>query len=86
MSNKSFMRMHMPLVLPAGLFLAAGHEGSGLCLGPATAELISRHVLSAAGNSLALDGSSLDTGSFKDLLPAARLKAAEAEGVLAATA
>ncbi|KAG2496417.1 hypothetical protein HYH03_005643 [Edaphochlamys debaryana] len=38
----------LPLVGPVegapGLFLAAGHEGSGLCMGPATGELISRYV------------------------------------------
>jgi glycine/D-amino acid oxidase-like deaminating enzyme len=28
-----------------GVIVAAGHEGSGLCLGPATAELVVHHLL-----------------------------------------
>lgn len=39
----------MPLVGPVpgaqGLFIAAGHEGSGLTLGPATAELLCHYIL-----------------------------------------
>jgi glycine/D-amino acid oxidase-like deaminating enzyme len=33
-----------------GLFVAAGHEGSGLTLGPATGELISDYVLGKKGS------------------------------------
>ena len=63
----------------AGLFVAAGHEGSGLCLGPATAELLGRHVLrhvGANGKSTGPEVGSLDTASFRDLLPDARARAA----------
>lgn len=30
-----------------GLYMAAGHEGSGLCLGPGTAELVLEYALGA---------------------------------------
>ncbi len=33
----------------AGLFVAAGHEGSGLCLGPGTAQLLLRQIEQSAG-------------------------------------
>ncbi|KAG2442112.1 hypothetical protein HYH02_009601 [Chlamydomonas schloesseri] len=45
----------LPLVGPVagapGLFVAAGHEGSGLCMGPATGQLLSRHVRKHVGAS-----------------------------------
>jgi glycine/D-amino acid oxidase-like deaminating enzyme len=43
-----------PMVGPLceGLFIAAGHEGSGLTLGPATAELLVEDILGREGHSL----------------------------------
>ncbi len=38
------VRACMPACSPAGLFVAAGHEGSGLCMGPATARLLLHHM------------------------------------------
>lgn len=35
-----------------GVFVAAGHEGSGLCLGPATAELVVHYLLGGGERSL----------------------------------
>ncbi len=35
-------------VFLAGVFVAAGHEDSGLTLGPATAQLVAYHLLGAA--------------------------------------
>jgi len=39
---------HLPLIGPVrgapGLFLATGHEGAGVCLAPATGELITHHL------------------------------------------
>ncbi|GFR51438.1 hypothetical protein Agub_g13730 [Astrephomene gubernaculifera] len=67
----------LPLVGPVegapGLFVAAGHEGSGLCLGPGTAELLSRHIRKHVGGS-----GVLDTRSFDELLPDVRRRAAAA--------
>ncbi|KAG2422315.1 hypothetical protein HXX76_016140, partial [Chlamydomonas incerta] len=43
----------LPMVGPVagapGLFVAAGHECSGLCMGPATGQLLSRHVRKHVG-------------------------------------
>jgi len=50
-----------------GVILAAGHEGSGLCLGPATAELVAAYALGG-------DASAAPWAAA--LLPAARLAAA----------
>ena len=43
-----------PMVGPIaeGLFVAAGHEGSGLTLGPATAELLVEYILSKEHHAL----------------------------------
>ena len=63
----------LPLIGPVpglpGFIVAAGHEGSGLCLGPATASLVCQYLLDdrAAGDELKIE-------HFKDLLPAERLK------------
>ena len=63
----------LPLIGPVpglpGFVVAAGHEGSGLCLGPATARLVCQYLLDdrAAGDELKME-------HFKDLLPAERLK------------
>lgn len=67
----------LPPLAPPGLFVAAGHEGSGLCLGPATAELLSRHVLRHTVATTAAAGGSLDTASFAELLPDVRAQQAE---------
>ncbi|KXZ41516.1 hypothetical protein GPECTOR_420g277 [Gonium pectorale] len=68
----------LPMVGPVdgapGVFVAAGHEGSGLCMGPATGELLSRHVRRHLGEAPA--SGCLDTASFDELLPSARLRAA----------
>lgn len=81
----------LPLVGPVkdapGLFVAAGHEGSGLCMGPATGELLVRHIrkhatgagAGAGANTPSAGGSdSLDTRSFDDLLPDVRRREAKA--------
>ncbi|GLI67114.1 hypothetical protein VaNZ11_011322 [Volvox africanus] len=59
-----------PVACAPGLFVAAGHEGSGLCMGPGTGELLVRHIQTQMG------ASGQDTRSFDDLLPDARLRAA----------
>ncbi|GIL84910.1 hypothetical protein Vretifemale_13484 [Volvox reticuliferus] len=59
-----------PVVGAPGLFVAAGHEGSGLCMGPGTGELLVRHIRTHLG------ASGQDTRSFDDLLPDARLRGA----------
>lgn len=53
-----------------GVVVAAGHEGSGLCLGPATAQLVVQYVLGTQGVSEA--SSSLMTVAL-ELLPENRL-------------
>ncbi|GIL53567.1 hypothetical protein Vafri_9144 [Volvox africanus] len=58
-----------PVVGSPGLFVAAGHEGSGLCMGPGTGELLVRYIRTHMG------ASGQDTRSFDDLLPDARLRA-----------
>lgn len=69
----------LPLVGPVasqpGLFVAAGHEGSGLCLGPATAELVLQHALGGSGGAQAAAGA-LNAGAFEALLPDVRVAAA----------
>ncbi|UOW01953.1 FAD-dependent oxidoreductase [Agrococcus sp. SCSIO52902] len=49
---RPYARDHLPVIGPdlrvAGLFHAAGHEGAGIGLAPATAALIAHHVLGAA--------------------------------------
>ncbi|PNH06143.1 hypothetical protein TSOC_007518 [Tetrabaena socialis] len=74
----------LPLVGPVegapGLFVAAGHEGSGLCMGPATGELLSRHIrkhmAATSGEGAGGGDASLDTRSFDELLPDVRRRAA----------
>lgn len=39
--------MYLCVCVCAGLVVAAGHEGSGLALGPATAQLVLHHLLGA---------------------------------------
>ncbi len=53
--------------------VAAGHEGSGLCLGPATAELVVHHLL--GGGQGGSQGVQELLGATRDLLPAQRLQA-----------
>jgi glycine/D-amino acid oxidase-like deaminating enzyme len=53
-----------PLDAVQGLFLATGHEGSGLVLGPITGEIISSYVV---------DGNGPQTSSANVLLPCIRL-------------
>ncbi|KAJ9533808.1 hypothetical protein QJQ45_026900 [Haematococcus lacustris] len=63
----------MPLIGPVpghpGLFMAAGHEGSGLCLGPATVQLLSAYVTGQPGE--------VNVSRFTELLPENRLLCAE---------
>ncbi|EFJ47144.1 oxidoreductase [Volvox carteri f. nagariensis] len=63
----------LPLIGPVegapGLFVAAGHEGSGLCMAPGTGELLVRHIRTYMGVS------GLDTASFQDLRPDVRRRA-----------
>lgn len=63
----------LPIIGPVegcpGLFVAAGHEGSGLCLGPATAELVLRHALGPG----VVGAADLDAAAFAALLPAQRV-------------
>lgn len=54
-----------------GLFVAAGHEGSGLCLGPATAELVVHHMLGGDAGAASQELLKATT----DLLPERRLAA-----------
>lgn len=73
---------HTPDLLPmhshAGLFVAAGHEGSGLCMGPATAHLILHHLDAyhqwaeplEGANALGIGGSTV-----AELMPGVRLQA-----------
>jgi len=67
----------LPMVGPvpgcSGLYVAAGHEGSGLCLGPATAHLLKHHLLQG-GDTLQAAGVSTPLSHFKDLLPEERVK------------
>ena len=60
----------LPLVGPVpglpGFVVAAGHEGSGLCLGPATARLVCQYLLGER-----VEGG-LTIDRFKELLPAVR--------------
>ena len=55
--------------------VAAGHEGSGLCLGPATAELVVHHLLGNAAQ--AGDGGAVEEllHATQELLPERRLAA-----------
>jgi glycine/D-amino acid oxidase-like deaminating enzyme len=54
-----------------GVFVAAGHEGSGLCLGPATAELVVHHLMGGQEG----DASQELIKATTDLLPERRLAA-----------
>eukprot|EP00798_Chlamydomonas_sp_ICE-L_P012539 gene12539-15754_t len=58
----------LPLVGPIpgvpGLFVAAGHDGSGLTLGPGTAQLIKHHILG---------GGVEDAAKYADFLPQSRV-------------
>jgi glycine/D-amino acid oxidase-like deaminating enzyme len=59
-----------------GVAVAAGHEGSGLCLGPATAELVLHQLLGLELAAAAADGG-VSAGELlvgaKELLPETRL-------------
>lgn len=57
------------------VFVAAGHEGSGLCLGPATAELVVHHMLGGDKGAAAKQTQEL-LQATKELLPERRLAAA----------
>jgi glycine/D-amino acid oxidase-like deaminating enzyme len=64
-----------------GVLVAAGHEGSGLCLGPATAELVVAQLLGGSSSSGSSSSDSGDTDppllrAAKALAPSARLAAA----------
>lgn len=54
----------------AGLYVAAGHEGSGLCLGPETARMLWDYISGIA------PGQEQDE-VYESLLPSARLTQAE---------
>lgn len=60
------------------VYVAAGHEGSGLCLGPATAELVAHHLL-LAGDRAGDGGRQQDMSELleatRKLLPEHRLAA-----------
>jgi len=51
--------------------VAAGHEGSGLCLGPATAQLVMHHLLADVEDAPQAAGELLE--ATKELLPENRL-------------
>jgi hypothetical protein len=67
----------------AGLYVAAGHEGSGLCLGLGTAELLRQYITGATDTQYqgppSLHGKPrlLHISNFGELLPASRLLVAE---------
>ncbi|KIY94450.1 hypothetical protein MNEG_13511 [Monoraphidium neglectum] len=63
-----------------GVLMAAGHEGSGLSLAPATAELVLRQL----GEHPPPRGAPLEAGAFDDMLPERRLHAAAAAAAAAA--
>ena len=67
-----WLRQCYCLLLPAGLFVAAGHEGSGLCWGTGTAQLLSHYI---TGSSAPGAGPGCDVVKFKQLLPEKRLVA-----------
>lgn len=51
--------------------VAAGHEGSGLCLGPATAQLVMHHLLTGVEDAPQATGELVE--ATKELLPENRL-------------
>lgn len=71
-----------------GVAVAAGHEGSGLCLGPVTAELVLHHLLglelggfSGAADADVTEGAETVRqllAAAQELLPERRLQAAAA--------
>ena len=62
----------------AGLFVAAGHEGSGLCMGPATGQLLSRHVRKHMGATATATAPSSSPSTSAAVAPAAPATAAAA--------
>lgn len=77
---RPFARGGLPMIGPvpehAGLYVAAGHEGSGLCLGTGTAALMVQYVLHGGQPGAAI-APGFTLSKFKELLPEHRLPLAE---------